>query len=155
MIPQPSERGLVRPGQGVNVERIPLAPIKAQLRAGTYAIDNAARQEVRSVLGAIDRTPPSVVKGILHDPERKAFRNAYASIVIEDAWEPYSRLVGGMDRGVGVFDISFDTAGRSSLVPVAAEKLQAMSSSKIADTIAKSNQDVLTHFICDQFSGGK
>jgi len=114
------------------------------------SIDDSSRQEVREALTHIDAMRPGTLKEILHDPDRKAFRNAYASIIIENAWNPYSRLV-----TEGLYAIEFDEDGNSSLRSIPMGALDGMQAPDIANLIAKSNQDVLTYFICVQFAGGR
>lgn len=142
---------LVKPGEGVNVDRRSLPPTRTKLKKGTYAIDSDAQSMVRLAL----EDPTISRKGIryaLNNGDNKEFRNAFTSLTLDHIWQPYRDHVTGPEAGV--FEIEFDET-RTHLVPVPSGKLDRISSRQTAKAIARSNQDVSTHLVCEELRDGK
>lgn len=147
------ERKMIKPGVGVQVERTPLTPTKNALTDGTYIISRPLQDEVKGALADLSVVSPGTASDLLRHPDRKIFRNAYTSIIMERIYPDYTKLVTGDD--LSLYDIQFDETGGSSLHAISPERLAEMNSKQVADTIAASNQNVMTHFVCEEFKDGK
>jgi hypothetical protein len=135
---------MVKPGEGVAVEQVELGPLRQQLQEGTYDLGQLELEQIQAAfaLGNL-ATPP------LDTAARKGFRNAYASLISEQAWPAYSEIC--VDQA---YTIEFDIAGRSSLKPVS-DDLAHMTPPEVIEVLAGANEATLTHFICQQFVDGK
>lgn len=141
----------VKPGEGVVVEAIQLGPVRESLLNATFNVDDGAQAAVRSALerGEISSQEWHAILGM---KPNKAFRNAYASIIAERAWLPYTHLVTG--DSMGIYQIDFSETGESSLQRVPESELEGKTSSQLASIISFSNEQVLAHFVCEQFRSG-
>lgn len=139
-----SSEALVRPGAGVEVEQIRLAPIKADLQNGSYIINEQSQQAVDLALS--DPTMPlEDIRDALNQPDNKGFRNAYTSIILDQIWPDYQRLAAeGQPQQIQFKD------GKSSLAPYDLD-LDQQAAKVMADLIAGSNQDIPTHLVCEVF----
>lgn len=145
----------VRPGAGVTMDSLPLAEVRAGLRAGTYVVDEGVADAIADLHRRIDEDGPDAVpkaelRDVLGSDRAKEFRNSVASLVIEDAWPGYSEAVAG--RNPGVYGIAVAEDGRTSVSPV---DMTSMTAPQVASAIAASNQHTLSHFICEQFADGR
>ena len=143
-------KDLVRPGQGLDIPKITLAPIRADIKNGAFVVHEESQSYITYALSKAD-APKAEIKAILDLEQNKSFRNAYASIILEPIWPIFNNLVAGPDGAN--YTISHDGA-QSSLHRVNEGQTNNMSSSEIAELIATSNQDVPTHLICEALQDG-
>lgn len=137
----------IKPGAGISVEQVRLAPIRSELSTGQYNIDEYDQQIIRNALDD-PNLPLENVRAALNTPNNKGFRNAYTSIVMERVWPEYEQVVSSGQS----YEINFED-DQTSLATISTDKNQAAHS--MAEIIARTNQDVPTHLICELFRDGQ
>lgn len=143
----PSEQ-FIKPGVAIDVEHVPLAPIRTELQNGEYVVDSSAQSAIEAALVDPDLSEAGV-RGALDTVENKGFRNAYTSLILERVWPDYEQLTSnGQLHRVGF------TEGRSYLTSIPHEA-GGQAPDVMADLIADTNQDAPTHLICELFFDGK
>jgi hypothetical protein len=147
----------VRPGSGVDVARLPIGDVTAELRAGTYVLDSEFEVEIDAVsqrvqADGVEAVGQETIRALLFADAPKTFRNALSTVVIEQAWPGYSTAVSG--ENPGLFGIAVTENGRTSLVPMP-DTPAGKTAAEIATCIADSNQQTLSHFICREFADGR
>lgn len=142
----------VRPGAGLEVEVAHLNPVRDSLVQGNYRFDREAQAAIDYAYANRGTISSTERNAILNMPANKAFRNGYTSLIIDRAYPQYADLVAG--AGMGLYGVHFDKEGESRIESIPLEVLDAMSPGQIVTTIAASNQQTFSHFICQQLRPG-
>lgn len=141
----------IKPGEGAKIEKTNLAETRNELKNGTFIIDQPSQQMVISAL-TNPNTPQECIKAILYRPQNKIFRNAYASLIIENAWNyGINQLLDTNE--LYILKLNQDLSTSLSIIPE--DRVNNMPYQHIAKTIGKSVQGVLSHYICEQSRNGK
>lgn len=141
---------IVRPGEGVLVTQAMVAPIRDEIRRGTYVFGEA-QERVRDALGE-----PAILKddaeAVLNMDDNKTYKAAFTSLVMEQVWPAYGELATG--GGMALYELEFDdndaVLERRPVASTADPPLD-----ELADQIAASNQAMATFYVCDLFRGGR